>query len=53
MRVLNCDFDDISNNYYFSQMFSPSPFVWKIAIRTAQRRLISKVQKPVEVLPKT
>jgi hypothetical protein len=45
-RVLNCDFEDISINYYFSRMFLPA---WKTAIRTAEQRLVLKVQNPVEV----
>jgi hypothetical protein len=46
-RELYCDL-----NTFLTVIMSPRCFhlnAWKIAIRTAQRRLILKVQKPVEV----
>ncbi len=38
-KILNFDFDDTSNNYYFSYIYFTST-TWKTAIRTAQQSLI-------------
>ena len=43
-RVFYSDFEEYSNNYYFSNIFSPSP------LSIAHQRTIFKFQKPVEIL---